>query len=643
MREELLIVIACLRGEQANERFLPAVLHAHECAQEIDQPLSLGCTPENVQARTDLHVLDVGHIVVEARRIIVEVIALINLILKMTGTRLFTDDILHRLDIVRLRRTEVNVLIESLLELFEFLESSCQLHRRGEMTDEARRTAAFCLNPLPNDRDPVGIDVRQIAQRHIRVTSIGQAGALPRQPLERSVCSDVDHGIRLPDIAQPVIVPDVVMRRCSIGRMQELPRILTKPAWRLHRDEQIPVQRARDEQCPVIAQNVAGFITPVSHELRPHLRGQLREKCPILLCRQLSVRRLCQRRTHKAAVIRRVIRQQLHKRLAALRNLIHKIARRAHCREQTKHALRRIKTRSASDVRIRRRIVMENNGNLLLRVRLMPQRRPLACLARDPLHALIEGCIADLTAFVAHLRCDRYGMDHAVKLRHGNAHRDLHRIKSRRRALPLLLLCKHSIRLENGHAEFIEVLNARAACLDGELHRTDDHVDKRLSIPAEVLANRIHQRRRLYAFVTIGIGKHSDRVHPLRLDCTNERSMVGEVPRNPFRTVKDHPDRRTPFLVMRGEISRDVLGIPRPVRMIDAIPRERTRRLCCAGKPSELSAEPVKKIAHILLAVIAKICPCRLDLLLRESICHLIMIGIVHDDQVRRPIPLQIA
>ena len=184
MREELLIVIACLCGEQANERFLPAVLHAHECAQEIDQPLSLGCTPENVQARTDLHVLDVGHIVVEARRIIVEVIALINLILKMTGTRLFTDDILHSLDIVRLRRTEVDVLIESLLELFEFLESSCQLHRRGEMTDEARRTAAFCLNPLPNDCDPVGIDVRQIAQRHIRVTSIGQAGALPRQPLE---------------------------------------------------------------------------------------------------------------------------------------------------------------------------------------------------------------------------------------------------------------------------------------------------------------------------------------------------------------------------------------------------------------------------------------------------------------------------
>ena len=173
MREELLVVIACLRGEQANEGFLPAVLHANESAQKIDQPLSLGCTAKNVQARADLHVLDVCHIVVETRRIIVEVIALINLILKMAGGRLFTDDILRSLNIVRLRRTEVDVLIESLLELFEFLESSCQLHRRGEMADEARRTAAFRLNPLPNDRDPVGIDVRQIAQRHIRVAGIG--------------------------------------------------------------------------------------------------------------------------------------------------------------------------------------------------------------------------------------------------------------------------------------------------------------------------------------------------------------------------------------------------------------------------------------------------------------------------------------
>ena len=82
---------------------------------------------------------------------------------------------------------------------------------------------------------------------------------------------------------------------------------------------------------------------------------------------------------------------------------------------------------------------MENNCNFLLRVRLMTQSRPLSRLSGNPLHALIQCRVADLTALVTHLRRDRNGVDHTIKLRHGDAHRDLHRIEPRRRALPLLL------------------------------------------------------------------------------------------------------------------------------------------------------------------------------------------------------------
>ena len=94
---------------------------------------------------------------------------------------------------------------------------------------------------------------------------------------------------------------------------------------------------------------------------------------------------------------------------------------------------------------------------------------------------------------------------------------------------------------------------------------------------------------------------------------------------------------------MHAEIARDVLGISRPCRMIDTVPCERCGRLCRAGKPSEVSAEPAEEIAHILLAVIAKIRPRPLNLLLREAIRHLVMLRIVHDDQMQHPTFLQIA
>ena len=243
---------------------------------------------------------------------------------------------------------------------------------------------------------------------------------------------DVNDRIRLPDVAQPVIVADVVVCGSGVRRVEQLAGILAKTARGLHRDEDIPVQRARDEQCPIVIEHITGRIAPVLYELHSHLLGQFRKKRTILLCRQLSVGRRCLRRTHKAAIIGRVIRQQLHERLAALRDLLHDVARRPHCPQQREHALGRVQSRRAADVCIRRGIVVKDNRNFLLRVRLMTQRCPLSRLSGNPLHALIQCRVADLTNLIAYLCRDRNGVDHTIKLRHGDAHRDLHRVEPRR-------------------------------------------------------------------------------------------------------------------------------------------------------------------------------------------------------------------
>ena len=432
MCEQLLIVVPRLLGNETDEGFLPTMLHAHERAQKIDQRLARRRTSEDVQPRANLHILEVGHIVVEGIGIVVKGIAFVDFPLEMTGGSFLTDKLLRRLDVVRLCCAKMDVLIKSLLQFLDLLKLSREFHRRREVTDEARRTAPLCLNPLPDNRDPVGIDIRQIAQRHIRPAAVRERRALARQPLERAVRPDVNDRIRLPDVAEPVIAADVVVCGSGVRRVEQLAGILAKAARGLHRDKEIPVQRARDEQCSIVIEHITGRIAPVSLELCAHLFRQLREKGAVLRCCQLAIGRRCLFRRHKAAIIGRVIRQQLHECLAALRDLLHDVARPLHFSQQRENTLGRVQPRRAADVCIRRGIVVKDNRNFLLRVRLMTQRCPFPCLACHPLHALIQWRITDLAGLIAHLCRNRNGVDHTVKLRHSDAHRDLHRVEPRR-------------------------------------------------------------------------------------------------------------------------------------------------------------------------------------------------------------------
>ena len=117
-----------------------------------------------MKSRADLHVLDVRHIIVQSSDIGVEVLAFLDRILEMAERRLLAHDFLYRCQIVGLRRTEMNVLVERLLKLLQLVESARELHRRRKMADEARCAPPFCLYALADNRNPVGIYIGQIAE-----------------------------------------------------------------------------------------------------------------------------------------------------------------------------------------------------------------------------------------------------------------------------------------------------------------------------------------------------------------------------------------------------------------------------------------------------------------------------------------------
>ena len=560
----------------------------------------------------------------------------------MAKRRLLAHDFLYRCQIVGLRRTEMNVLVERLLKLLQLVESARKLHRRRKMADEARCAAALRLYALADNRDPVGIYVGQITERDVGIAFVRERRALARQPLQGAVRADVNNGVRPPQIAQPVIKADVVMRGRGVGRMQQLARLLAEAARRLHREKDIAVERAGHEQRAVVVEHLARRFAPILSQMFLDLLRQRLEESFILCRRKLPVGILYLLFTHEAAVIRRVIRKNIHELLAALRHEIDAIARLAHLREQAAHALWRVKPRRTADVRIRRRIVVKDDGDLLLAVRLMAQIRPLFRLPSQTLHALLKRRIARRSHLIEHLRRNRHSMKDAVELRHTDAEGHLHRVESRRRPFPLFLGRKHRIRFKERHAERIEIFDARAASLDGKLHRRDNGVDDGLPVATEVSLHGIEERRRLHALVAIRIGKNRDGIEPLRLYRTNQCRVIGEVPCNPLRTIEDDAGRPPAVTAMRGTISLNVLTIAVPIGVVYAVPRQRARRLWLSGKP-ELFGKMQQEVFHILLAVAAEILPGESDFLCREAIADLVMLGIVHENQMRRTTLLQTA
>ena len=225
------------------------------------------------------------------------------------------------------------------------------------------------------------------------------------------------HRVRLPEIAQPVIKPDVVVCRRGRRIMQNLARILAETARRLYRDENIAVERPGNQKIALVIKYFPRRFAPIRGKLRTHRVRQTCEKAGVLLRRQMTVSVLHLRRADEPAIIRRIVRQKLHERLAVLRNRRHRVSRVSHFRQQAAHAFRRIKPRRAADIRICRRIIMKYDSDFLVLIRLFLQERPLFRLRRQSRHALLHDLPGHFADVVLHPRRNGHAVNNAVKLR----------------------------------------------------------------------------------------------------------------------------------------------------------------------------------------------------------------------------------
>ena len=159
---------------------------------------------------------------------------------------------------------KMTIFLQQIFQICQFFVCTGNAHRSGQIAYQAGSTAALSLNAFTGTGNPIGIDVRNITCTDIRIAGIAHSIALSRQPLQITMRSHVNHGIRPPDITQPMIKAKIMMCRCAIRRMVYLTGVIAKTARRLNRNKNIAVEHTGNNQHIAVAKNFPRCFAPVA-------------------------------------------------------------------------------------------------------------------------------------------------------------------------------------------------------------------------------------------------------------------------------------------------------------------------------------------------------------------------------------------
>ena len=589
-----------------------------------------------------LAIFKILDIAVKARKIPCQIrFRIRHLTVQTCFLRKLTDPWYQPLRRFRFRFLKMRVLIHRLLQLSQLLIRPCLFHRCRQMIHKTCAAAPLRLDPLSRDRHMVGIDIRQASQSQIRIASSIQPRTFPRKPFQISMRPHMDHGISSPYITDPLIVCQILMRRCDKRIMIDLRRIKAIPARRLHREENMPVHQPRYQNIARLRRHdPARRLSPVLLHLPPRLFGEGSKEITVELLRDLLTRRLLLLRQHRA-VIRRLRRQPLHEGLRVLRDEIDLIAGVFHEAEQTAHALDAVQTIRTPDVRILRRVIVKNDRDLLLRIRFPVQSRPCPRPRDHRTHTLGDGQVLHLSILLHMLRSDRHPVNDPIKFRHRDRDGDLHRIHPLRRCLPFLLWSDQRVGLQHRDAHFFQRLDGnRPRRRKGELHHIHDDIDERLSLLHEILLKHLTDRRHPQLRIRQAIREDCDDIQPLPLRLLYECLLVMQVIPDPLIPIEEKPQRRTPrlqeSLLIQGKIRHEFLRHP---RMIDPCPADRRRRLRIRHPLIKKGTRIEPQILVIRQTPIERVRLHSLDVLCRDPLYALLLCRSRRIHVIRDPFP----
>ncbi len=258
--------------------------------EQISQSLTLGCAAKDVQAVTDLHLLQLAEIAVElAER---PVGRLVSDDAAITIESCCADEVDYlcreRLQPSWVAARRFVIFIDEALELGDAPITLGACQRRRQMIDDNGLRAALGLRPLTGIIDDEGVEMRQRAERRLGETFRRQRYRLARQPFEIAVLAHLDDGIGAEAISKPGVKGE---RRHQIGRMIARRWINVVTASRLQPDRDFTETEGGDGEItaiePALAkERVALGRAPTCGHSVLHRRRQGGEEGGVIAARQ---------------------------------------------------------------------------------------------------------------------------------------------------------------------------------------------------------------------------------------------------------------------------------------------------------------------------------------------------------------------
>src|SRR5262249_45233926 len=128
------------------------------------------------------------------------------------------------------------------------------------------RRAPLGLSAFARIVDDVGINMRQILQDDLRITSGAEGRALAGQPLQVAVLAEMEDGICGEDLVQPAVEGDIERRRCEVGTVVAGGGVRVETAGRLDAEEDVAQQQPRDGKAAVVELGCALRLSPAARD-----------------------------------------------------------------------------------------------------------------------------------------------------------------------------------------------------------------------------------------------------------------------------------------------------------------------------------------------------------------------------------------
>ena len=158
----------------------------------------------------------------------------------------FANRLLHGRNVAPIS-LESSILIDRFLKLGDFIIGTCIGDRCRHVTHKAGRSTPFGDHAFASDRHMVGVDIRDVPERNVRIAFFIKSDTFPRKPLKISMRPHMNDSIRFPHVTQPVVESEILMRRRDLRVMIRLRRIHPVLTRWLYRKEKMSVHRTRDE------------------------------------------------------------------------------------------------------------------------------------------------------------------------------------------------------------------------------------------------------------------------------------------------------------------------------------------------------------------------------------------------------------